>query len=114
MEQPRRTSPRVSSVIALFVLAVALSSSAAAAAVLETDRSIEVPGFAATFSVPIDKGRYRVVYEPPVELPSSGDRDRDVLELTARCTAIIETWVRRYPEQWLWMHRRWKTAPEDR
>ena len=65
-----------------------------------------------SFSVPLDKGRYRVVYEPPVEAPSSGDRDRDVLELTATCTAIVEKWVRRYPEQWLWMHRRWKTTPE--
>jgi len=65
-----------------------------------------------TFSVPLGKGRYRVVYEPAVEIPSSGDRDRDVLEVTARCTAIIEKWVRRYPEQWLWMHRRWKTTPE--
>jgi KDO2-lipid IV(A) lauroyltransferase len=65
-----------------------------------------------TFSIPLGEGRYRVVYEPAVEIPSSGDRDRDVLELTARCTAIIERWVRRYPEQWLWMHRRWKTTPE--
>lgn len=65
-----------------------------------------------SFSVPVGKGRYRVVYEPPVEVPSTGDRDRDVLELTARCTSIIEKWVRRYPEQWLWMHRRWKTTPE--
>jgi len=65
-----------------------------------------------SFSVPLDNGRYRVVYEPPVEVPSSGDRDRDVLELTAACTAIIEEWVRRYPEQWLWMHRRWKTTPK--
>jgi KDO2-lipid IV(A) lauroyltransferase len=65
-----------------------------------------------TFSVPTGKGRYRIVYEPAVEIPASGDRDRDVLELTARCTAIIEKWVRQYPEQWLWMHRRWKTTPE--
>jgi len=65
-----------------------------------------------TFSIPVGKGRYRVVYEPAVEVPSSGDRDRDVLELTAHCTAIVEKWVRRYPEQWLWMHRRWKTSPE--
>jgi len=64
-----------------------------------------------TFSIPLANGRYRVVYEPPVTIPSSGDRDRDVVELTARCTAIIEKWIRRYPEQWLWMHRRWKTSP---
>ena len=65
------------------------------------------------FSIPLGQGRYRLVYEPAVEVPSSGDRDRDVLEMTARCTAIIEKWVRRYPSQWLWMHRRWKTKPAD-
>jgi len=63
-----------------------------------------------SFSVPCEGG-YRVVYEPPVEIPQSGDRDRDVLELTARCTAIVERWVRSRPECWLWMHRRWKTRP---
>lgn len=63
-----------------------------------------------SFSVPCPGG-YRVVYEPPLEIPQSGDRERDVLELTARCTAIVEAWVRRHPECWLWMHRRWKTRP---
>lgn len=56
-------------------------------------------------------GRYRIVYEPPVEIPQTGDRDRDVAACTASCTAIVEKWVRRYPEMWLWMHRRWKTRP---
>jgi KDO2-lipid IV(A) lauroyltransferase len=60
---------------------------------------------------PEPDGKYRIVYEPPVEPPSTGDRDEDVLRLTARCTAIIEGWVRRRPELWLWMHRRWKTRP---
>jgi KDO2-lipid IV(A) lauroyltransferase len=64
-----------------------------------------------TFSIPLPGGRYRVVYEPPVAVPASGDVDRDVRDLTAACTAILERWVRSHPELWLWMHRRWKTAP---
>jgi KDO2-lipid IV(A) lauroyltransferase len=62
---------------------------------------------------PVGDGRYRLTYEPPVELPSGEDREDDVVRLTARCTAILESWVRREPEYWLWMHRRWKTRPED-
>jgi KDO2-lipid IV(A) lauroyltransferase len=64
-----------------------------------------------SFSVPNPDGTYRVIYEPKVEVRSSGDRDADVLRLTAECTAIIERWVRAHPELWLWMHRRWKTRP---
>ena len=41
----------------------------------------------------------------------TGDRDADVLRLTAECTAMVERWARQSPEQWLWMHRRWKTRP---
>lgn len=63
------------------------------------------------FSLPEADGGWRVVYEPPVTIEPSGDRERDVEALTAKCTAIVETWVRRHPELWLWMHRRWKTRP---
>jgi KDO2-lipid IV(A) lauroyltransferase len=61
-----------------------------------------------TFSVPGD-GRHHIVYEPPLELPTTDDPEADTLRITAECTAIIEKWVRRHPENWLWMHRRWKT-----
>lgn len=61
------------------------------------------------FSVPQPDGTYRVVYEPAVEVLNTGERDADVVCLTARCSAIIEHWIRRHPELWLWMHRRWKT-----
>ena len=63
------------------------------------------------FSVPQPDGTYRVVYEPPVEIPGTGEHDAAVMCVTARCMAIIERWVRRQPELWLWMHRRWKTQP---
>jgi Kdo2-lipid IVA lauroyltransferase/acyltransferase len=45
-------------------------------------------------------------------LIESGDDEQDMIENTARFTAAIEGYVRQYPEQWLWVHRRWKTRPE--
>lgn len=56
-------------------------------------------------------GRHRVVIEPAVPAPATGDRDTDVLAYTEAFTRVIEARVRRAPEQWLWMHRRWKTRP---
>jgi len=56
-------------------------------------------------------GRYRMVYGPPVEWPRTGRRDEDIVALTQHLTSIIEGWVRETPEQWLWLHRRWKTTP---
>jgi KDO2-lipid IV(A) lauroyltransferase len=64
-----------------------------------------------TFSVPQPDGSWLVTYEPEVPVESTSDRDEDVRRITAACTAIIERWVRRHPELWLWMHRRWKTRP---
>jgi Kdo2-lipid IVA lauroyltransferase/acyltransferase len=56
-------------------------------------------------------GRYRMVYGPPVEWSGSGRRGEDVAQLTQHIASIIEGWVRETPEQWLWLHRRWKTQP---
>jgi KDO2-lipid IV(A) lauroyltransferase len=56
-------------------------------------------------------GRYRLVYGPPLEWTPSGSRERDIADLTQRLTTVIEGWIREVPEQWLWMHRRWKTQP---
>ncbi len=58
------------------------------------------------------RGGYVLHFGERVELPSGEDAEANVLELTARCTQVIEQWVRRYPEQWLWIHRRWKTRPD--
>ncbi len=55
--------------------------------------------------------RYRATYEPPVKWTPSGDRQHDIAHLTQALTSRIETWVREAPEQWLWIHRRWKTQP---
>lgn len=56
-------------------------------------------------------GRHRVIVDPAVPLSRTGDRERDLVEATALFTRIIEAKVRRWPEQWFWVHRRWKTRP---
>ena len=68
------------------------------------------------FSLPLPGGRYRMIYETPVEAPDPESPDA-VQTLTQRCTDVLEMYVRCYPELWLWMHRRWRVAdasrPED-
>jgi Kdo2-lipid IVA lauroyltransferase/acyltransferase len=48
---------------------------------------------------------------PPPEIPLSGRREEDVLKITGICTKMIEDQIRRAPEWWLWMHKRWNTRP---
>ncbi len=50
---------------------------------------------------------YRVTCYPPLEMPRSGDRQADVLAVMTRVNAIVESWIRERPAQWLWPHRRW-------
>jgi KDO2-lipid IV(A) lauroyltransferase len=59
------------------------------------------------FALPLRGGRYRFVYEPVVESPGPGSPD-PIRELTQRCTDVLEMYVRRHPQLWLWMHRRWR------
>ena len=56
-------------------------------------------------------GSYRIVVEPEVVLDRSGDTRVDIEENTAKFNRIIESYVRRHPEQWFWVHQRWKTRP---
>jgi KDO2-lipid IV(A) lauroyltransferase len=57
------------------------------------------------------EGRYVLHFGPEIEIPHTGDAAADILEGTRRATAVLESWIRRYPDQWLWIHRRWKTRP---
>ncbi len=59
------------------------------------------------FALPIGGGRYRMIYEHPIEPPPDGTDD-PIHELTQRCTDVLEMYVRRHPQLWLWMHRRWR------
>jgi len=55
---------------------------------------------------------HSLVMEEPVELVDTGDKEKDLAENTKRWSDVFESYIRRYPEQWVWMHRRWKTKPQ--
>jgi KDO2-lipid IV(A) lauroyltransferase len=55
--------------------------------------------------------KYVLHFGAEIAIPHTKDAQADILEGTQRCTAAIEGWIRRYPDQWLWIHRRWKTRP---
>ena len=82
----------------------AATTSMVAALALRTGAAV-VP----VFALPGGPGRYRMVYEPPIE-PPRGTGAEAIRELTQRCTDVLEMYVRRHPELWLWMHRRWRTT----
>jgi Kdo2-lipid IVA lauroyltransferase/acyltransferase len=80
----------------------AATTSALAALALRTGAPV-VP----VFALPIGRGRYRMIYEHPVEPPDS-EAEHAIRDFTQRCTDVLEMYVRRHPELWLWMHRRWR------
>ena len=85
----------------------ASTTSGLARIALRTDAAV-VPGFLFW-----DKARqkYCLQFQPAVDLVRTGDEEADVVENTARFTRAIEDFVRAHPDQWLWVHRRWKTRP---
>jgi Kdo2-lipid IVA lauroyltransferase/acyltransferase len=86
----------------------ACTASGLARIALRTDAAV-VPGF--TIWDPALR-KYRLRFDPEVELIRTGHLEADIVANTQQFTKIVEDYVRRYPEQWLWVHRRWKTRPE--
>jgi len=56
--------------------------------------------------------RFRLVIEPPIPMPQTTDRTQALVMLTQAWSHVVESYIRRYPDHWVWMHRRWKTQPE--
>ncbi|HTQ95762.1 MAG TPA: lysophospholipid acyltransferase family protein [Candidatus Acidoferrum sp.] len=75
---------------------------------LHTDAAV-VPGYAFWDE---NLRKYRLRFEPPVDLVRTGNTEQDVLENTQRFTKVIEEIIRKYPEQWVWIHARWKNRPK--
>ena len=57
--------------------------------------------------VRLGPARFRVICEPAMTLPDTGDREADAYALTSAVNATLERWIREQPECWLWLHRRW-------
>jgi KDO2-lipid IV(A) lauroyltransferase len=86
----------------------ACAASGIARVALRTDASV-VPAFTIWDDV---RRKYRITFAPRLALPKTGDDERDVVNATQLFTSVIEEYVRKFPDQWLWVHRRWKTRPE--
>jgi KDO2-lipid IV(A) lauroyltransferase len=86
----------------------ACTASGLARIALRTDAAV-VPGFTIWEQ---GTGKYRLRFDPAVQLIRTGNLEADVIANTQKFTSIIEEYARRYPDQWLWVHRRWKTRPE--
>ena len=54
---------------------------------------------------------YVLHFGPELHFVKTGRLKEDVLAATQQCNDVLESWIRRYPDQWLWIHRRWKTRP---
>ncbi len=86
----------------------ACTASGLARIALRTDAAV-VPGF--TIWDPALR-KYRLRFDPALELIRTGHLEADIAANTQMFTKVIEDYVRKYPDQWLWVHRRWKTRPE--
>ena len=85
----------------------ACTASGMARVAMKTGAAV-VPGFLLWEEA---KSKYVLHFGDALNLVHTGVADEDVVANTALFTATIEGYIRQYPEQWLWMHRRWKTRP---
>jgi Kdo2-lipid IVA lauroyltransferase/acyltransferase len=86
----------------------ACTASGLARIALRTDAAV-LPGF--TIWDPALR-KYWLRFDPALKLIRTGDLEADIAANTQMFTRVIEDYVRKYPDQWLWVHRRWKTRPE--
>jgi KDO2-lipid IV(A) lauroyltransferase len=85
----------------------ACTASGLARVALKTDAAV-LPGFLVWER---NERRYVLHFGPELVFTRTSNADNDILAATQQCNDVLEAWIRRYPEQWLWIHRRWKTRP---
>ena len=85
----------------------ACTASGLARVALRTDAAV-LPGFAIWDA---KLGKYRLQIAPALALIRSADNEADIVANTALFNQVLESFIRKYPDQWLWVHRRWKTRP---
>jgi len=85
----------------------ACTASGLARVALRTGAAV-LPGFLVW---EVQERRYVLHFGPELSFSRTGDIENDILTATQQCNDVLEAWIRRYPDQWLWIHRRWKTRP---
>lgn len=85
----------------------ACTASGLARVALKTGAAV-LPGFLVWEA---DDGQYVLHFGPELIFTESADQEADILAATQQCNDVLESWIRRYPDQWLWIHRRWKNRP---
>jgi KDO2-lipid IV(A) lauroyltransferase len=85
----------------------ACTASGLARVALKTGAAV-VPGFCLWEE---KEQQYVLHFGPELQFTRGADHEIDILNATQQCNHVLESWIRRYPGQWLWIHRRWKTRP---
>jgi KDO2-lipid IV(A) lauroyltransferase len=85
----------------------ACTASGLARVAMRTEASV-LPGFLTWRE---EEQKYVLEFGECLELVRTGNDEENIVANTQLCTTAIEKWIRRFPEQWLWIHRRWKTRP---
>lgn len=70
-------------------------------------RQYDCPVFPAR-CIRLEGGRFRLEIQPPIDVPRKDNGDVDTAALTQKVNSVVEEWVREYPAQWLWLHKRWR------
>jgi Kdo2-lipid IVA lauroyltransferase/acyltransferase len=86
---------------------LACTASGLARVALKTGAAV-LPGFMVWDAT---ERKYVLRFGPELVFDQSGEAEADALAATQLCASVTEEWIRRYPDQWLWIHRRWKTRP---
>jgi Kdo2-lipid IVA lauroyltransferase/acyltransferase len=97
----------VESVFVNFFGVPAATTSGLARIALRTDAAV-VPGF---LSWEPELRKYRLRFEPAIPIRRTGNEEADIVANTQCFTRMIENYIRAHPDQWLWVHKRWKTRP---